>query len=89
MSSLTRRQFGTVLGLGAASLLVPPALLAQARPRVVIVGGGAGGATAARYLAKDADGQLDITLIEDSDTYTTCFYSNLYLGGIRTFDSNL
>lgn len=87
MSSLTRRQFGSILGLGTASLMLPPALLGQSKPRVVIVGGGAGGATAARYLAKDSDGELDVTLIEDSDTYTTCFYSNLYLGGFRTFDS--
>ncbi|NND90791.1 MAG: FAD-dependent oxidoreductase, partial [Granulosicoccus sp.] len=49
--------------------------------------GGAGGATAARYLAKDAEDQLDITLIDDSDTYTTCFYSNLYLGDFRNFES--
>lgn len=87
MKTLTRRQFNAILGAGSAALLTPPALLAQARPKVVIVGGGAGGATAARYLAKDADGQLDITLIEDSPTYTTCFYSNLYLGDFRSFDS--
>jgi len=87
MSAITRRQFGSILGLGTASLMLPPALLGQSKPRVVIVGGGAGGATAARYLAKDSDGELDVTLIEDSDTYTTCFYSNLYLGGFRTFDS--
>ncbi|NND91984.1 MAG: FAD-dependent oxidoreductase, partial [Granulosicoccus sp.] len=80
MIKFTRRQFGAVLGTGAASILLPGGLLGQTRPRVVIVGGGAGGATAARYLAKDAEDQLDITLIDDSDTYTTCFYSNLYLG---------
>jgi len=87
MSTITRRQFGSLLGVGAASLMLPPAVLGQAKPRVVIVGGGAGGATAARYLAKDSDGQLDITLVEDSETYTTCFYSNLYLGDVRTFES--
>ena len=87
MSKLTRRQFGAMLGLGTASLTLPPALLGQTKPRVVVVGGGAGGATAARYLSKDSDGQLDVTLIEDSDTYTTCFYSNLYLGDYRTFES--
>ena len=87
MSKLTRRQFGAMLGLGTASLMLPPALLGQTKPRVVVVGGGAGGATAARYLSKDSDGQLDVTLIEDSDTYTTCFYSNLYLGDLRTYDS--
>ena len=87
MSKLTRRQFGAMLGLGTASLTLPPALVGQTKPRVVVVGGGAGGATAARYLSKDSDGQLDVTLIEDSDTYTTCFYSNLYLGDYRTFES--
>ncbi len=87
MGTITRRQFGSILGVGAASMMLPPALLGQSKPRVVVVGGGAGGATAARYLAKDADGMLDVTLIDDSDSYTTCFYSNLYLGGFRTFDS--
>lgn len=87
MRPVTRRKFVSALGLGSASLLLPTVVLGQAKPRVVIVGGGAGGATAARYLAKDAGDQLDITLIEDSDSYTTCFYSNLYLGGFRTFDS--
>ena len=87
MSKLTRRQFGAMLGLGTASLTLPPALLGQTKPRVVVVGGGAGGATAARYLSKDSDGQLNVTLIEDSDTYTTCFYSNLYLGDYLTFES--
>ncbi len=87
MTSVTRRQFNSIIGVGAASMVVPPSLLGQSKPRVVVVGGGAGGATAARYLAKDSDGQLDVTLIEDSDTYTSCFYSNLYLGGFRTFNS--
>ena len=48
---------------------------------------GAGGATAARYIAKDSDGAIDVTLIENSDVYTTCFYSNLYVGGFRSFES--
>lgn len=87
MSGLTRRDFNRLLGLGALSLGSPAGLLGQAKPKVVIIGGGAGGATAARYLAKDSKGALDVTLIEDSPTYTTCFYSNLYLGDYRTFDS--
>ncbi len=76
-----------MLGLGVASLSVPMGVLGQAKPKVVVIGGGAGGATAARYIAKDSKGQIDVTLIENSKTYTTCFYSNLYLGGFRTFDS--
>jgi len=58
-------------------------VLAQGKPRVVVIGGGAGGATAARYLAKDSKGEIDVTLIEPSRTYYTCFFSNLYLGGFQ------
>jgi len=87
MNDLSRRQFNTLLGLGTVSLLSPVAVLGQSKPKVVIIGGGAGGATAARYLAKDSAGKLDITLIEDSPSYTTCFYSNLYLGDVLDFEN--
>jgi NADPH-dependent 2,4-dienoyl-CoA reductase/sulfur reductase-like enzyme len=53
---------------------------------VVVIGGGAGGATVARYLAMTGKA-LDITLIEPKKRYTTCFFSNLYLAGLRPFDS--
>ena len=53
------------------------------KPKVVVIGGGAGGATAARYIAKDSDGAIDVTLIEPTRTYYTCFFSNLYLGGFK------
>jgi NADPH-dependent 2,4-dienoyl-CoA reductase/sulfur reductase-like enzyme len=58
---------------------------AQAKPRVVIIGGGPGGATVAKYVAKD--GGIDVTLVEPLRRFTTCFHSNLYLGGFRSFDS--
>ncbi|MGB8814050.1 MAG: NAD(P)/FAD-dependent oxidoreductase, partial [Paracoccaceae bacterium] len=48
---------------------------------------GPGGATVARYLAMDSDGALDVTLIEANPTYTTCFFSNLFIGGMRTYES--
>lgn len=83
MTTITRRRFTGLIGGGAASLLLPLRLRAQDKSRVVVVGGGAGGATAARYLAKDAGDELDVILVDDSDTYTTCFYSNLYLGDVR------
>jgi NADH dehydrogenase FAD-containing subunit len=60
---------------------------AQGRPRVVVVGGGAGGATAARYIANDSQGAIDVTLIEPTRAYYSCFFSNLYLGGFRDYDS--
>ena len=53
----------------------------------MVVGGGAGGATAARYIAKDSKGAVDVTLVEASKRYYTCFYSNLYLGGFRNYGS--
>ncbi|MFN4156170.1 MAG: FCSD flavin-binding domain-containing protein [Paracoccaceae bacterium] len=84
--TLNRRHFiGT--GLSTALFLSAPMVRAQAKPRVVVIGGGAGGATAARYLAKDSAGALDVTLIEANPVYTTCFFSNLYLGGFREFES--
>jgi sulfide dehydrogenase [flavocytochrome c] flavoprotein chain len=87
MSRLTRRQFGLILGASTATLALPTYLRAQDKPKVVVIGGGAGGATAAKYLAKDSNGDLDVTLIEENDEFTTCFFSNLYLGDFRDWDS--
>ena len=86
----TRRQFSTLTGAGALTWGVSsmaPALHAAGKPRVVVIGGGAGGATAARYIAKDSKGAIDVTLIEPSRKYYTCFFSNLYLGGFRDYES--
>ena len=79
----------TFIGSAAATtgLLAAPMVRAQGKPRVVVIGGGAGGATAARYLAKDSQGALDVTLVEPTRTYYTCFFSNLYLGGFRDMGS--
>ena len=80
---LSRRRFAAALGAGAAALGAPPALVGAARPRLVVVGGGAGGATAARHVAMAANGAIDVALVEPEATYTSCFYSNLVLGGVR------
>lgn len=85
--TLNRRKFlGT--GAAAAGALSAPAVLADGhgKPRVVVIGGGAGGATAARYIAKDSKGGVDVTLVEPSRTYFSCFFSNLYLGGFKEID---
>ncbi|WP_428924917.1 FCSD flavin-binding domain-containing protein [Marinibacterium sp. SX1] len=82
---LNRRNFlgrGIGAGLGIAALAAPM-VAAQGRPRVIVVGGGAGGASVARHLAQDSDGAIDIILIEPTRSYYTCFFSNLYLGGLR------
>ena len=85
-SGLSRRRF-LASTAAATTALSAPAILAQSRPRVVVVGGGAGGATAARYIARDSEGAVDVTLVEPSRAYYSCFFSNLYLGGFRDYDS--
>ena len=87
MKNLNRRQFGSLIGASAAALTIPLKSAAQSKAGVVVIGGGAAGATAARYIAKDAGADIDVTLISASDTYTSCFFSNLYLGDFRSFDS--
>jgi sulfide dehydrogenase [flavocytochrome c] flavoprotein chain len=77
---LKRRTF-LASGAAASLALSAPAVLGQGRPRVIVIGGGCGGATAARYLARDSEGAIDVTLIEPQRTYNTCFFGNLYIGG--------
>lgn len=67
----------------AAAMLYAPHVAAQARPRVVIVGGGAGGANAARALLRD--GRVEVTLVEPEPRYVAVFHSNLWLGGFIDF----
>ena len=78
----TRRD---VLALGTAglatSLLARPAL-AQATPRVVIIGGGFAGASAARALRQIAP-NVAVTLVEANGTFTACPFSNLVIAGLR------
>ncbi len=90
MTRIDRRQFvqlASAVGVSAVASSVGSSFaIAQGKGRVVIIGGGAGGASVAHYLKKSAP-QLDVTLIEAQAKYTTCFFSNLYLGGFRTLDS--
>ena len=83
--TIQRRTFLTGTAAGLATLYAP-AVIGQAKPRVVIIGGGPGGATAAKYIAKDSAGAINVTLVEPSEAFVTCFHSNLYLGGYKTFD---
>lgn len=84
---LDRRTFVRATAATAATLSAPAVLGAgHGTPNVVVVGGGAGGATAARYIAKDSEGAINVTLVEPTRTYYTCFFSNLYLSGIKSID---
>ena len=86
MTILNRRKFlATVAATSAA--LSAPMVMAQGRPKVIVIGGGAGGATAARYIAKDSNGAIDVTLIEPTRQYYTCFFSNLYIGGFWDYEN--
>jgi NADPH-dependent 2,4-dienoyl-CoA reductase/sulfur reductase-like enzyme len=55
-----------------------------ARARVLVVGGGYGGATAAKYLRLFSDQKLDVVLVEPNDAFVSCPISNLVIGGYRT-----
>ena len=59
---------------------------APAAPKVVVVGGGYGGATAAKYIRLWSGGQVDVTLVEPNPRFVSCPLSNLVLGGSRTID---
>ncbi len=56
-----------------------------AAPKVVVVGGGFGGATAAKYV-KRLDPTIDVTLIEPAARFYTCPFTNLYFAGLKDFE---
>ena len=86
MTCLTRRQFNYLAGATCIVAFRPQVARGQGKARVVVIGGGVGGATAAKYLAKGSE-RLDVTLVEPNARYTTCFFSNLYLAGLRSLES--
>ena len=59
---------------------------ALARARVLVVGGGYAGATAAKYLRLLSDQAVDVTLVEPNPHLVSCPVSNLVIGGLRTLD---
>src|SRR5919197_1103545 len=77
----SRRDFVKVAA--AASALMPmPAIAQGAAGRVVVVGGGFAGASAARAL-KTLDPRLNVTLVEENETFSACPFSNLVITGMR------
>jgi len=55
-----------------------------ARAQVVVVGGGYGGATAAKYVRLLSEQRIDVLLVEPNEAFVSCPISNLVLGGTRT-----
>lgn len=90
MAGISRRDFVKLLGTGGAmSALgltgcetVPKS---KGAPRVVVVGGGIGGATCAKYL-RIYDPSINVTLIEQNASFVTCPGSNWVLGGLRKME---
>jgi sulfide dehydrogenase [flavocytochrome c] flavoprotein subunit len=67
--------------LGMAGCASTPAVPTKAR--VVVIGGGYGGATAAKYVRLMSDHRIDVVLIEPNDAFISCPLSNLVIGGSR------
>lgn len=92
--NLTRRTLlGSLATAGAFGLTgcanTSPQAAASAnapRMRVVVVGGGYGGATAAKYLSMWSGGSIEVFLIERNPQFVSCPMSNLVIGGHRNID---
>src|SRR5690554_786304 len=85
--TVNRRSF---LGTMGALATVSSPILAHAQDasvaHVVVVGGGFGGATAAKYLRLFSQGKIAVTLIEPNPVFVSCPISNLVLEGRFTID---
>ena len=86
---ITRRNFIKAVG-STAGLTVSGCTIHSSKPaslaHVVIVGGGFGGVTVAKYI-RQLDASIQVTLIEPKTQYTTCPASNWVLGGIKNIQS--
>jgi NADPH-dependent 2,4-dienoyl-CoA reductase/sulfur reductase-like enzyme len=89
--TINRRKFIQFVGASGLLGLAPGALHAAERlgkrgksPRVVIVGAGFGGATAAKYLRMWSDNKVEVLLVERQKSFISCPMSNTVLGGSRS-----
>src|SRR6185503_9008229 len=78
--STSRRTFLT--GAGAAALFPLPAVAQGTGPKVVVIGGGFAGASAARFVKK-ANPAISVTSVESNPTFTACPFSNVVIAGLR------
>lgn len=88
MSAVTRRAFlqGSAAALFCCAGGLRPVQAAIGGARVVVIGGGFGGATAARYLRLYAP-DLDVTLVTPERRFYTCPFSNTVLAGMRPLEA--
>src|SRR5712664_3842771 len=82
---MKRRQFIQTIGAGTAlaATIGCASTASSAKPKVVVVGGGYGGATAAKYVRMWSDRKIDVTLVERGSEFVSCPLSNLVIGGSR------
>jgi sulfide dehydrogenase [flavocytochrome c] flavoprotein chain len=71
---------GTFSGCASTSGAIP------SKAKVVVVGGGYGGATAAKYVRMLSDYAIDVVLIEPNATFVSCPISNLVIGGTKSMN---
>jgi NADPH-dependent 2,4-dienoyl-CoA reductase/sulfur reductase-like enzyme len=84
---MKRRQFVQSLGAGSAIAglgLMSGCATTGSSAKVVVVGGGYGGATAAKYVRMFSDQSIEVTLIEPNASFVSCPISNLVIGGHKT-----
>jgi len=87
MLLMKRRDFlKTGAAAGALASLYGCAGGNKAGGHVVVVGGGYGGATVAKYLRMWSEGAVQVTLIERNPTFISCPISNLVIGGTKTME---
>ena len=87
--SMQRRDFLKAVGTAGIGAVTVSALAGCATMRggaggkVVVVGGGYGGATAAKYIRKWSNGGIDVTIVEPNPEFISCPLSNLVIGGSK------
>ena len=87
MMLMKRRDFlKSTAAVGAMASLYGCAGGNKASGHVVVVGGGFGGATVAKYLRMWSEGSVQVTLIERNPTFISCPISNLVIGGTKTME---
>jgi sulfide dehydrogenase [flavocytochrome c] flavoprotein chain len=79
---VTRRDVARGIASAAAASALPRPLLAQGTARIVVIGGGFGGASCARAL-RQLDPKLQLTLVEPNQVFTACPFSNEVIAGLR------
>jgi sulfide dehydrogenase [flavocytochrome c] flavoprotein chain len=82
MIRTTRRAFLKGGAAAASATLLAAPALAQAKARIIVLGGGFAGAVCARELHR-ADPSFEVTLVEANPTFTACPFSNAVIAGLR------